>query len=84
MISETKLSCDPLVTGRFQVAKLAMESLQHLDIKQRWEELDTENDQTEKAKSKARSISQGSCKTATPLHNYSPEADICMAKKPSK
>lgn len=32
-----------LVTDRFHVVKLAMESLQHLRIKQRWEELDKEN-----------------------------------------
>jgi transposase len=32
-----------LVTDRFHVVKLAMESLQHLRIKQRWIELDKEN-----------------------------------------
>ena len=39
-----------LVTDRFHVIKLAMESLQHLRVKQRWEELDKENDLIEKAK----------------------------------
>lgn len=39
-----------LVTDRFHVVKLAMESLQHLRIKLRWEELDKENELIEKAK----------------------------------
>ena len=39
-----------LVTGRFHVIKLAMESLQHLRIKQRWDELDKENLAIQKAK----------------------------------
>lgn len=32
-----------LVTDRFHVVKLAMESLQHLRVKERWKELDKEN-----------------------------------------
>jgi len=39
-----------LVTDRFHVVKLAMESLQHLRIKERWKELDKENIAIEKAK----------------------------------
>lgn len=39
-----------LVTDRFHVVKLAMESLQHIRIKQRWEELDKENKAIEQAK----------------------------------
>ena len=39
-----------LVTDRFHVVKLAMESLQHLRIKQRWIELDKENKAILKAK----------------------------------
>ena len=39
-----------LVTDRFHVVKLAMESLQHLRIKQRWIELDKENKAIEHAK----------------------------------
>ncbi len=41
-----------LVTDRFHVVKLAMESLQHIKIKQRWEELDKENKAIEQAKKK--------------------------------
>jgi len=43
-----------LVTDRFQVVKLAMESLQHLRIKKRWEELDKENELIEKYKSEGK------------------------------
>jgi len=43
-----------LVTDRFHVVKLAMESLQHLRIKQRWIELDKENKEIEQAKKEGR------------------------------
>jgi transposase len=39
-----------LVTDRFHVVKLAMESLQHIRIKQRWKELDKENKAIEQVK----------------------------------
>ena len=39
-----------LVTDRFHVVKLSMEALQHMRIKQRWEELDKENTAIEEAK----------------------------------
>lgn len=39
-----------LVTDRFHVVKLSVEALQHLRIKQRWEELDKENKSIEEAK----------------------------------
>lgn len=39
-----------LVTDRFHVQKLAVEALQDIRIKHRWEAIDTENDAIEKAK----------------------------------
>lgn len=39
-----------LVTDRFHVVRLSMEALQHMRIKQRWEELDKENKAIEEAK----------------------------------
>jgi len=39
-----------LVTDRFHVVKLAMDAVQHVRIKQRWEELDKENEAIQKAK----------------------------------
>ncbi len=39
-----------LVTDRFHVVRLAMEALQHMRVKQRWEELDKENAAIEEAK----------------------------------
>jgi transposase len=59
-------TCFPLaklVTDRFHVVRLAMEALQHLRIKQRWEELDKENEAIEEAKK------QGAKYTATMLDN---------------
>ncbi len=41
-----------LTTDHFHVIKLAMEALQHLRIKQRWEEMDKENQAIKDAKSK--------------------------------
>lgn len=41
-----------LVTDRFHVVKLAMECLQHLRIKERWRELDKENEAIKEAKGK--------------------------------
>ncbi len=46
-------SCFPnavLVTDRFHVQKLALEAVQELRIKHRWEAIDKENDDIEKAK----------------------------------
>lgn len=39
-----------LVTDRFHVVRLSMEALQHMRVKQRWEELDKENSAIEEAK----------------------------------
>ena len=47
-----------LVTDRFDVVKLAMEAMQHLRVKKRWEELDIENEAIAKArKSKDKYVS---------------------------
>jgi transposase len=46
-------SCFPdadLVTDRFHVVKLAIDALQHIRVKLRWEELDKENQAIQKAK----------------------------------
>lgn len=39
-----------LVTDRFHVAKLALDALQHLRVKKRWEEMDKENDSIKAAR----------------------------------
>lgn len=49
-----------LVTDRFHVQKLAMEALQEIRIKRRWEAIDQENEAIEKAKKKR--------KDTIPLH----------------
>ena len=45
-----------VTTDRFHVVKLAMEALQHIRIKYRWEELDKENNAIEELRNKGRSI----------------------------
>jgi transposase len=39
-----------IFTDRFHVVKLAMNAVQHVSIKQRWKELDKENDAIHQAK----------------------------------
>ncbi len=39
-----------LVTDRFHVVKLAIEALQHIRVKKRWQELDIENEALKQAK----------------------------------
>lgn len=51
------------VTDRFHVQKLAIEALQDLRIKHRWEAIDLENEQIQKARNKGGSYSP------EPLHN---------------
>ena len=47
-----------IVTDRFHVVKLAMEALQHIRIKHRWEELDKENNAIEEAKKQGKKYIQ--------------------------
>jgi transposase len=54
MESAVKISfpCADLVTDRFHVVKLVIDALQHVRIKQRWEEIDKENEAIEQAKTR--------------------------------
>jgi len=56
MESAVRLSfpCCDLVTDRFHVVKLAIDALQHVRIKLRWEELDKENKAIEEAKKRGK------------------------------
>jgi len=47
-----------VTTDRFHVVKLAMEALQHIRIKYRWEELDKENNAIEEAKKQGKKYIQ--------------------------
>jgi len=47
---KTNFSSASLVTDRFHVVKLALEALQHIRVKLRWEALDKENEAIAKAK----------------------------------
>lgn len=73
-----------LVTDRFHVVKLAMESLQHLRIKQRWEELDKENEQIEKAKKKGKKYKQKPLSNGDTPKQLLARSRYIIAKKPSQ
>lgn len=73
-----------LVTDRFHVVKLAMESLQHLRIKQRWEELDKENDQIEKAKKRGAKYKPKLLSNGDTPKQLLARSRYIIAKKPSQ
>lgn len=73
-----------LVTDRFHVVKLAMESLQHLRIKQRWEELDNENDQIEKAKKRGAKYKPKLLSNGDTPKQLLARSRYIIAKKPSQ
>ena len=69
------------VTDRFHVQKLAIEALQDLRIKHRWDAIDKENEQLQETKQKG-NIYRSCSLMATLINNYLPEADICSTKQP--
>ena len=58
------------VTDRFHVVKLVMESLQHIRIKYRWEELDKENEAIIQAKNKGLNTNRLYCLMEILQNNY--------------
>jgi transposase len=76
-----------LVTDRFHVARLALEALQHLRVKKRWEEMDKENEAIKAAReakkkyeaqlveneNNAAALAQIIAETNTATHKYEPE-----------
>lgn len=76
-----------LVTDRFHVARLALEALQHLRVKKRWEEMDKENESIKAARdakkkyeaalieneNNAAMITQIIAQTDVKTHKYEPE-----------
>lgn len=59
-----------LVTDRFHVVKLSMEALQHMRIKQRWEELDKENTAIEEAKKNKIKYALNEIKSIVDITNF--------------
>ncbi len=73
-----------LVIDRFHVVKLAMESLQHLRIKQRWIELDKENELIEKAKAEGKKYIPKRLCNGDSLKQLLARSRYIIAKKPSQ
>jgi len=63
------------VTDRFHVQKLAIEALQDIRIKHRWDAIDQENQEIQQAKTEA--INRYTLTTVIPENNYWPEVDFC-------
>jgi transposase len=63
------------VTDRFHVQKLAIEALQDIRIKHRWDAIDQENQEIQQAKISF--INQYTLTTMIPGNNYWPEVDFC-------
>ncbi len=72
-----------LVTDRFHVVKLAMESLQHLRIKQRWIELDKENKAILEAKKEGRKYKSIQLSNGDTAKQLLARSRYIIAKKPS-
>lgn len=70
------------VTDRFHVQKLALEALQDIRIKHRWDAIDLENEQIKQARATNKRFSPKSLVTVTQKSNYWPEVDTCSTKTP--
>jgi transposase len=75
--------CSTLVTDRFHVVKLAMEALQHLRIKYRWEELDKENNAIEEAKKQGKKYITVELENGDTPKQLLARCRYIIAKKPS-
>ena len=71
-----------LVTDRFHVIKLAIEALQHLRIKYRWEELDKENIAIELAKKQGQKYKPEILSTGDTPKQLLARSRYILAKKP--
>lgn len=71
------------VTDRFHVQRLAVEALQEIRIKHRWEALDRENDAIAKAKASQIEYQPEILSNGIRSNNSWPEADMCFTKSPT-
>jgi len=72
-----------LVTDRFHVVKLAMESLQHLRVKQRWIELDKENKAILEAKKEGKKYKPIRLSNGDTAKQLLARSRYILAKKPN-
>lgn len=73
-----------LVTDRFHVIKLAIEALQHLRIKYRWEELDKENEAIELAKKQGKRYKSMILENGDTPKQLLARSRYILAKKPNE
>jgi len=86
MESAVKISfpCASLVTDRFHVVKLAVDALQHLRVKLRWEELDKENQAIGRAKNQGTKYAPIVLENGDTPKQLLARSRYILAKKPSR
>lgn len=75
--------CADLVTDRFHVVKLAIDALQHVRVKLRWDELDKENQAIEKAKKQGKKYVPVVLENGDSPKQLLARSRYILAKKPS-
>ena len=73
-----------LVTDRFHVEKLALEAVQELRVKHRWEALDAENEAIEKAKNQKKAYHPVILENGDTIRQLLARSRYVLYKKPSK
>jgi len=73
-----------LVTDRFHVIRLAMEAIQHLRVKYRWEELDKENNAIEIAKKQGKKYKSVELENGDTPKQLLARCRYIIAKKPNE
>jgi transposase len=73
-----------LVTDRFHVVKLAMEAIQHIRVKYRWEELDKENNAIEIAKRQGKKYKSVELENGDTPKQLLARCRYIIAKKPNE
>lgn len=73
-----------LVTDRFHVVKLALDALQHIRIKYRWEELDKENSAIEEAKKHGKKYKPARLQNDDSPKQLLARCRYILAKKPNQ
>lgn len=73
-----------LVTDRFHVIKLAMEALQHIRVKYRWEELDRENNAIETSKKQGKRYKSEELENGDTPKQLLARCRYIIAKKPNE
>ena len=84
LIAKTCFPNATLVTDRFHVEKLALEAVQELRVKHRWEALDAENEAIEKAKKQKKAYHPVILENGDTIRQLLARSRYVLYKKPSK